>query len=163
MSLMCFKNEFMLQLNHPATDVRIARLWAWIMLATALGCGGQELGKVVVTGKVTFEGVPVENGEIRFYPTKETIGPVSGAPIVNGQFEAKAKGGVPLGTHQVQIRGYRAAGAGPDISSSPAAAPGDATGPAEQYLPAKYNDDSTLTLTVGSDANPLAKDFDLAP
>ena len=79
------------------------------LLVAFSGCGPKsDLQKVVVSGKVTFEGQPVGNGQIEFHPMKGTRGPVSGAPIKDGEYRAHAKGGVPVGLQKVKIKGYRA-------------------------------------------------------
>src|SRR5688572_29535122 len=84
-------------------------LLACVILAQLAGCGANEgPQRVIVQGKVAFEGQPVANGQILFYPTGDTRGPVSGGPIKDGQYVAKARGGVPIGTHRVEITAFRA-------------------------------------------------------
>lgn len=108
--------------------------------------------KVVVSGAVTLDGQPVPNGEIRFIPTAGTIGPVSGGAIKDGVYEAKAKGGVPLGDHQVEIRAYR-------VNAKSHGQAGSEGGAAEQYLPKRYNEETTLTAKI--DASTETQDFQL--
>lgn len=127
------------------------------------GCGGSSIDKVVVSGKASYAGVPIENGEIRFYPQAGTKGPVSGAAIANGRYEAKAKGGVPVGTHRVEIIGYRPPSGAPAVSDEAAELPGGGGGAPEQYVAAKFNEQSTLELVVEPTANTMEKDFDLQP
>ncbi|QDS98818.1 hypothetical protein [Adhaeretor mobilis] len=111
-----------------------------VLVLACCGCGNQNvLGKVVVEGLITLDGEPIPNGEIRFYPSGDTHGPVSGAPIKDGKYVAKGKGGVPIGTHHVDIRAFRA-------DKNAAADPEG--GPAEQYLPAKFNTETSLTATI---------------
>lgn len=122
-------------------------------LLLSIGCGGRssDIKKVELKGTVTFDGEKVPNGEIRFYPTGGTKGPVSGGPIRDGQYTARAGGGVPVGEHVVDIRGFRPA----------KNAPGDSAegGAVEQYLPIQYNSQSILTVTISPDTR--TKDFDL--
>ncbi len=110
------------------------------------------MDKVVVSGVVTLDGQPISNGEIRFIPTSGTIGPVSGGAIKDGAYTAQAKGGVPIGTHQVEIKAYRA-------NPKSKAAAGAEGGAAEQYLDARYNSQTTLTATIEPDTE--TKDFAL--
>ena len=124
-----------------------------LTLLCSLGCGKSSgLEKVVVSGVVTLDGQPVPNGEIRFIPTAGTIGPVSGGAIKDGAYEAKAKGGVPVGDHQVEIRAYRA-------NAKSQGQPGSEGGAAEQYLPKRYNEQTTLAARV--DATTETQDFEL--
>jgi hypothetical protein len=114
-----------------------------------------------MTGAVSYEGKPIANGDILFYPIEGTTGPVSGAAISDGHYEANGKGGVPIGKHRVEIRAYRSAG------SSQAATAEDVNrmerqgGQRQQYLPTKFNSESTVRVTVGSDKNPVIQDFQL--
>lgn len=119
-----------------------------------VGCGGSSSGieKVVVTGTVKVDDNPVANGEIRFYPTNGTRGPVSGAAIRDGQYIAKGRGGVPLGEHKVDIRAFR-----PLKTAGPVDPEG---GPVEQFVPTKFNSDTTLTTKV--DASTSVLDFSLS-
>lgn len=119
------------------------------------------MNKVVVAGDVSYKGEPVVNGEILFYPTGATQGPVSGASIKDGHYEAVGKGGVPVGTHRVEIRGFRAKGLSKSQAASAAKA-GMEGGIREQYLPKKYNDETTLTTSVSGEASRTTIDFALA-
>lgn len=123
-----------------------------VPLLFVMGCGGRssDIEKVAISGTVTFDGEPVPNGEVRFYPINGTKGPVSGGPIRDGKYKAQAGGGVPVGEHLVDIRGFR------PMSKGPADPEGGAV---EQYLPTRYNSDSTLTVTITSDAK--VQDFNL--
>ena len=118
------------------------------------GCGKQQSGitKVVVQGTVTFDGEPISNGEIRFYPAEGTQGPVSGGPIKDGKYVAKGKGGVPVGKHTVDIRAFR-----PESRSAQADPEG---GPVVQWLPSRFNANTTLIATISKDTD--TQDFDLS-
>ncbi|QDU56034.1 hypothetical protein [Aeoliella mucimassa] len=127
------------------------------LLATMVGCGrSSDIDKVVLEGTITLDGQGIPNGEIRFFPIEKTQGPVSGGPIKDGHYVAKSRGGVPVGKHRVEIQAYRpgtqSAGSGPGSSKVEG-------GPAEPYLPAKYNTNSELTCTVSSDSK--TQDFAL--
>lgn len=112
------------------------------------------LQKVIVSGSVKYDGQPISNGEIRFFPIEGTQGPVSGSPIVNGTYEAKYRDGVPVGKHRVEIMAYRSQkGSVPEEIAREG-------GPTEQYLPARFNTDSELTRSV--EASTKSLDFDLS-
>ncbi|WP_145247842.1 hypothetical protein [Aeoliella mucimassa] len=131
---------------------------ACLALAFSTGCGKSGgLDKVVVEGDVTYDGNPVQNGEIRFHPIEGTEGPVSGAPIVDGHYRAVAKGGVPVGKHSVQIEAYDTTGNG---GSSEMVA-GGRTGARVNYLPDKYHRTSELTVEITGDSSQTTEDFNL--
>lgn len=132
-----------------------------LVCCVSLGCGGSlpdEPERVTVSGAVTYDGQPVADGEVRFVPTKGTEAPSSSAMISGGAYKAEFKGGVPVGIHRVEIRGYR-----PKAGGAAEETPGVAAGETlkEQYLPAKYNAKSELELTVESGSAPITKDFAL--
>jgi len=60
------------------------------LLGFAAGCGGPPQAKV--SGTVTLDGKPVENGTISFYPTANS-GQTAGGGIVNGQYTMDASPG----------------------------------------------------------------------
>jgi hypothetical protein len=131
-------------------------LIASLALVCAIGCGRSSgLEKVVVSGTVTLDGQPIPNGEIRFIPAAGTTGPVSGGAIKDGVYTAKAKGGVPLGNHQIEIRAYRVNAK----SQGQAGTPGFEGGAAEQYLDKRYNEQTTLKATIAADTE--TQDFQL--
>ena len=124
-----------------------------VLLLAVLLAGGCDGGpkRVDVRGTVTFDGKPVEEGEIRFVPLE--AGPAAGASIVNGAYAVAGKGAVPVGRHRVEITAYRVpAGVKPD--------PNVPFVPKEQYLPEKYNIRTTLEFEVAG-RGPITKDFDL--
>lgn len=73
------------------------------------GCGRASHSQVV-SGTVTCDKKLVEKGEIRFVIVDGTKGPDSYAPIVDGHYEIKARGGVPIAKHRVEIRAFRKTG-----------------------------------------------------
>lgn len=123
----------------------------------AVGCGSEgkdEIERVVVKGKVTREGKPISKGTITFFPTKGTNGPVSGAPINNGEYTVDTKGGVPVGTHIVQFHQVEAT---PEVAGRPIPQAEN------NVLPPKFNEQSKLEFTVGAEnaTDGIVKDFDL--
>jgi len=75
------------------------RLLITLVLLT-LGCSGS--GSAGVSGKVTYNGAPVEKGSIAFHPVAS--GTPFGAQIQNGEF--KAEKATP-GKYRVLVRGMR--------------------------------------------------------
>jgi hypothetical protein len=142
--------------------MRYAPLAAVVVFAAVatIGCGtGGGPERAVVSGQVTFRGEPVANGEIRFEPAQGTRANVCGASIRDGRYRIANKGGVPVGTYRVILRGFRPAG-----GTSRQRASGDpmsGEGPAVQYLPQQYNERSTLTVTIESGGRDQTRDFRL--
>ena len=110
----------------------------WILLVglgLLLGCGrGSGLDRVTVSGKVSYRGKPVPDGMIAFVPIKDTRGPTSSAIIKDGDYQVVAAGGVPLGTHRVEIQAFRPLAKRPERPQGLLRHEGR-----EQYLPEKYN------------------------
>jgi len=125
------------------------------MCCVLSGCGKTStLERVEVRGTAAYSGKPLENGEIRFFPIEGTEGPVSGAPIIDGQYQVTQRGGVPVGTHRVEVEAFRASQAYPELNAE--------GGHREQFLPAKYNTSSELTVTITGDRSVFNHDFNLA-
>ena len=104
-----------------------------VALLTLAGCGGGGPAEYAVTGTVTFDGQPVEKGEIRFLPAG-TQGTAYAGAIVNGKFECK----VTEGQKRVEMSATREA-------ATPAP---DGLPDYVSYIPAEYNTQSTLTAEV---------------
>ena len=116
-----------------------------------LGCGKSGIERTVITGSVTYQGAPVQQGRILFVPEGEL--PSSQARIANGAYRVESKGGIPVGTHKVKIRAYRFA----DVSSDDLAF----GGPGKQFLPARYNDQTELRVAIDSTSQAMTHDFNL--
>ncbi len=67
---------------------------------SALGCGGS--GGAGVSGKVTYNGAPIEKGSIAFHPVAS--GTPFGAQIQNGEFTAEK---ATPGKYRALVRGLR--------------------------------------------------------
>lgn len=130
-------------------------------MALLCGCGHGGPERVVVSGQVTYQGQPVEEGSIRFLPKAGTQLPVSGGPIRDGEYVVQAKGGVPVGTHVVRITATR-----PDPNYRPPTVPvpdgiaGDGVAQL-QYIPEKYNRRTELKMTVPAGSRRMVQDFHL--
>ncbi|MCS7306377.1 MAG: hypothetical protein NZ602_14875 [Thermoguttaceae bacterium] len=121
-----------------------AAAWLWLVgLALLSGCGSS---LVVVEGQVTWDGKPVEEGNIVFEPA-DGQGPTAGGKIQNGQYRLAGPSAVQPGDKIVRITGTRKTGrkveAGP-----PVAPPGTLVEEIESYIPAQYNSQSKLRCTI---------------
>ncbi|MFN3152222.1 hypothetical protein [Bremerella sp.] len=113
----------------------MAQLVVLGLMVPLLGCGGPT--EIIVKGTVTFEGVPVETGEILFLPANGE-GPVGAGPISNGEFSFVS----PPGEKKVEITANK-------VSDKPAP---DGLPNYVPYIPKKYNTATTLTATVENKA-----------
>lgn len=119
------------------------------------GCSDKRFERVVVSGAVTYKGEPVQQGEIRFLPDAHSHVPMSGAYIVDGRYLANAKGGVPVGTFQVEIQAFRGDSDDRGIDSRTSRTT------KQQYLPAKYNTQTVLMLSLDSTESAVTQDYEL--
>jgi len=111
------------------------------------GCGRANQS---IQGEVTYGGEPVEDGIIEFIPIEGTKEPSTGAAIVAGRYQiAPAAGPLTGGTYKVAIRATKKTG-----TTSP-----DPFNPAKQvenktnYIPADYNTQTKLKVTISSKAS----------
>jgi hypothetical protein len=140
---------------RPA-NIRNALVWLNLMVFVA-GCARDDgLSRVVISGAVTYDGKPVEKGQIRFLPTPGTSGPATIDPIDGGRYTTENTGGVPVGSHRVEITGYDPV----EYANAPT---GPGSPPVRQRLPEKYNRKSELTVTLDADSDSKPLDFNLAP
>ncbi|MEX0613226.1 MAG: hypothetical protein WD738_15810 [Pirellulales bacterium] len=136
----------------------IARSWntrcCLVTCCGLIGCGSAgTLERAEVRGKAAYAGKPVENGEIRFFPIDGTLGPVSGAPIIDGEYHVTHRGGVPVGSHRVEVEAFRSSQAYPELNAE--------GGHREQFLPRKYNISSELTAIVPGERPVFTYDLNL--
>ncbi|MGL4514737.1 MAG: hypothetical protein ACRCT8_16740 [Lacipirellulaceae bacterium] len=110
---------------------------ASLVVATLCGCGPAN-GKSAISGTVTFDGEPISTGFVTFTP--EGAGSPDAGPIHDGKFSLKA---VP-GKHRVKVEASRPMG---DII------PSMGTRLHEEYIPARYNSETTLSGEVKSGEN----------
>ena len=83
----------------------LTTLCVCLVLTLSLGCGSND-GRVVVTGEVTFDGKPLEDGNITFGGDKGAAG---AGKIVNGKFSLAESGdedGVQPGSYDVLISSW---------------------------------------------------------
>jgi hypothetical protein len=120
-----------------------------ISLAVVSGCGPHS-DRRAVSGKVTLNRVPLDEGTIRFASVGAEKISASGTNIENGQYQIPQEKGLRPGTYRVEI-------SAPDNSKPPVSysAPGQPRAPAtaRERIPAEYNDNSKKTIEVTADGN----------
>jgi hypothetical protein len=108
-----------------------------------LGCGkGDEYE--AVSGSVTFRGKALETGSIQFYSSGAPPAPLGGAAIAGGRYELPQNHGLKPGEYWVRISSTELV-ENPDRVNSL-----DAPFKAVERIPARYNAESTLTVTVSA-------------
>ena len=135
-----------------------------VCLAACLGCG---TGLATVEGTVTFDGKPVESGSIVFEPA-DGAGPSAGGQIQNGKYKLAGEAGVMPGKKVVRITAIRSTGRQVDAGMPGATGAGGPSSPGgkvdelESYIPAIYNEKSTLTCEIAA-GTANQHNFDLKP
>jgi hypothetical protein len=126
-------------------------LWGLVGLVclAAQGCGDAEAKTYPVSGTVSLDGRPLEEGDIYFYPLDPNISADAGK-IKAGQFEFRTK----AGKKRVEIRASRVVPGKQTPMGGPVRA---------EFLPPRYNTQTTLMAEVlAKDENrfefPLASD-----
>ena len=106
------------------------------------GCGGDTGGPVLhtVSGTVSFDGEPVQDGRILFR-SKDADGKAYSAPITNGEYEVQAVAGsmtVEITASRI-VPGKFGEAASPDEPAPPLS---------EMYIPEQFNSKTTLTAEI---------------
>lgn len=138
----------------------IARFGAALLATASLmssGCGEPNpLGRRAVHGAVSFQGKPVDYGQIQFQPEDPQHGVSSGSMISDGKYQITVAQGLPPGSYQVMIsapdRGKQEKVEGP---------PGDERTLSKDRIPAKYNLKTTLKVEVPKARGSYEANFDL--
>lgn len=113
----------------------------FVSLVIALaGCGAAGVPTYQVRGTVTFDGEPVEQGQIIFFPVEEGLTPDAG-PIKDGKYSFAAR----EGEKRVHIEATREVPG----KTVPRPAPLEGEDPVmEMYIPEIYNKKTVLEATV---------------
>ena len=115
------------------------------LVAVVCGCGASGPPTHPVNGAVSFTGQPLSNGTMTFIPDSPSAR-TTVTKIVAGRYDAE----LTEGSWTVNIQAVRETG--PVI-------PALREAPREQFIPAKYNRQSTLTVSVPVEQS--AVDFNL--
>ena len=79
-------------------------LLVWFAIASIeAGCSKADNRRIAVSGKVTYEGKPVEIGSISFVPAAGEDGLAAGGRIENAEYSLPSDAGPSAGTYVVQI------------------------------------------------------------
>ncbi len=126
----------------------VAALAVALSLSCAAGCGdsGKPPPRAVVAGKVTVDGQPLTDGAVLFDPADR--GPRARATVKDGSYSLSAQSGAIIGRNKVRIEGYRETGR---VYQPPNR--GHAIPEIAQYLPAKWNKESTIEVEVKKGSN----------
>jgi hypothetical protein len=103
-------------------------------LLFVVGCGGGGPSLVDVSGTVTMDGKPLDQGEIIFESLDGSVGPGAG-PITDGKYAVK----VPKGSKKVKILSSRAGAKVDPVMGS---------APLESRIGPEYNDRTTLKVDI---------------
>jgi len=127
-----------------------------VSLAGFVGCGRDNpLGRKAISGNVTLDGSPLDQGNIEFHPMFEG-GVQSGGRIVSGSYSIPPQEGVTLGAYRVAIMDFV-----PTPPLPPGHMPGDALPPSPKpKVPAVWNSKSQRTVEVKKEG-PFKFDFDI--
>ncbi|HEX4589639.1 MAG TPA: hypothetical protein VH120_06900 [Gemmataceae bacterium] len=80
----------------------------FLILATVVGCGQQDKKYANVKGKVTYNGQPIEKGQITFWMEG---GPPSSMNIVDGEFNGQAM----VGSNKVSVSAKKKSASAPKL------------------------------------------------
>jgi hypothetical protein len=121
------------------------------------GCGNKEYNgdqRFPLSGKVTYDGVPIEWGSISFIPAAGTEQRASGGVIKDGVYSVPEAKGVNAGKHRVEIHWLKLTGRQVKAQDSE-----DMVDERVEALPEKFHKKSELTAEVGPEQTNF--DFDL--
>ena len=116
-----------------------------VVLGSAIfgGCGKTE--RLGIQGAVSLDGKPLEKGNITFRPLAGTASPSAGAQIVDGKFSIARERGLLPGKFRVEITASH-----PTDRKVRDRMTGATVTAIDQYLPARYNEQSQLEASVAS-------------
>jgi hypothetical protein len=130
---------------------RLVALTGVLCALLLAGCGGD--GRIQLSGRVTFDGQPIDQGTIDFLPA-DGQGPTAGGLIEGGRYSVR----VAPGMKRVEIQGFREIGREKVVDFDPDSPVVPITQP---FVPAQYNTESTLSFDAQHGT--ATADFDLPP
>jgi hypothetical protein len=137
-----------------------ARWWpSWLILAFVLvvaGCpNANPLGRQAVSGSVTLDGAPLDQGSISFQPTSGAA-TSAGASIAGGQYSIAQEFGLPPGKYRVVISSGTGGGNGLDATGMP----GETATPPKDRIPPEWNTNSKHLVEI-TESGPGEFNFDI--
>jgi hypothetical protein len=115
------------------------------LLSVMGGCGGDAEGRRAISGTVTLDGVPLEEGSIGFEPVERSK-ISSGAMISKGNYSIARQQGLPPGKYRVEIHAVKP---GTGMKRPPGGGLGSEKGtPAVELIPASWNRQSEHFIEV---------------
>jgi hypothetical protein len=127
------------------TKLIVAAATACAGMALLLGCGGDSLGRHAISGTVSVNGAPLQNGNVSFQPVEKSSTTSGGAVVADGKYAVPRDKGLPTGKYRVVINAPKP-GTGGEVAKG--AAPGEAPPPPEELIPADWNANSEHTIEV---------------
>ena len=122
------------------------------------GCGSPN-DRQPLSGTVLLNGVPLDNGAIKFDPTTPDQKYATGAMIQAGKFDISGEFGLTPGTYKVVITSMEFdPSAPPPVAKGPGGAPPPVM---RERVPSKYNSQSNVTVVVKPDRASNRFDFDI--
>jgi len=133
-----------------------ARVWLCSSVLLLGGCGNDPLGRHPISGTVTLDGAPVENGSINFQPVDQGV-TSSGTAFTGGKYSLSREQGLPVGKYLVTINAPK-----PGTGATPpeGAMPGEPLPPPEELIPPEWNVKSTQTIEV-KEGGPFEFNFEI--
>lgn len=129
--------------KSPGWYLKVAGL---LFLLGLVGCAGANdpLNRQAISGAVTLNGEPLNNGSISFDPQDREKGRSGGAVIENGEFRLDRQRGLQPGAYTVRIHSADTS----TMAVADEAMPGDSRKVARERIPAQWNSQSEQTVTV---------------
>ena len=147
------RNSFRFFVPHRARwrlcGVALCVVWA--------GCSKQDYPgplRIPLSGKVSYDGEPVDVGSISFLPASGGEQRVSGGYIADGAYDVPEAQGANLGKYRIEIRWQKLTG-----KMVREAQTGEMVEQRKEGLPPKFNTNSELTVDVTEDRTTY--DFEL--
>ena len=142
------KHECVVMIRRTADRCRRAvLLHLFFVLLLLPGCNGGQRGEV--SGQVTLNGEPVENGMIAFIPTADRDAPSAWTKIIDGHYQIPAIQGPGVGPCRVEIRWAKKTGR--QIPAVPPAGP--VIEETREVVPQRYNLQSELEADIQAGEN----------
>lgn len=114
------------------------------------GCGSGD--PCAVSGEVSFGGVPVKDGNLRFFPVHGTPGRGASAPIRQGKYAILQDQGLMAGSYRVSITATHSTGR-KIRNAEPMPGEDLMVDEVVQYIPEAYNARTTLRVELEPDDN----------